>query len=178
MDSKVLLAKVNSDTDMMEASDMIGGKNTNKKLREIIAAWQEGKLAEHVAPYMTETPPPQDAPPAPDISPNKGFDKEKAEKETDDFLNGPSKTPEPKQNKVSIVNKFGLEIPEVAEGSARDFSEVKKLYNMLLGITPKIDNPRYLELGAKMGFIAKYPDREAFLRNASVSEINLLLNNN
>ena len=180
MDTKLLLAKVNSDTDMMEASEMIGGKNTNKKLREIIFAWQNGNLAEHVAPYVDngQAPEPISVSEDPGIKPNKEFDKQKADREADEFLNGPSKKPEDKQSKVSIVNKYGLEIPEVVEGSSRDFSEVKKLYNLFLGITPKLDNPRYLEVAGQMGILTKYPDREIFLRNASISEINLLLNNN
>ena len=180
MDTKLLLAKVNSDTDMMEASEMIGGKNTNKKLREIIFAWQNGNLAEHVAPYVDngQAPEPISVSEDPGIKPNKEFDKQKADREADEFLNGPSKKPEEKQSNVSIVNKYGLDIPEVAEGSSRDFSEVKKLYNLFLGITPKLDNPRYLEVAGQMGILTKYPDREIFLRNASISEINLLLNNN
>jgi hypothetical protein len=177
MDSKVLLAKVNGDTDMIEASDTIGGKNTNLKLRKIIFAWQEGKLEEHVAPYMIEVPPVQDEPPA-DISPNKEFDKQKSEKEIDNFLNGPAKTPEPKASKVSIVNKYGLDIAEKPEGANRDFSIVKDLFNKFLGVNPKLDNPRYLVLAEKMGLLAQYPDREIFLKSASVSEVNLLLNNN
>lgn len=181
MDTKILLAKVNSDMDMMEASETIGGKNTNLKLRKIIDAWQNGKLAEYVAPYMTAEPPAQETPPAdPGTIPNKNFDKEKADREADDFLNGPAKPTEqaPKQNKVSIVNKYGLDIPEKPEGANRDFSVVKDLFNKFLGITPKLDNPRYLVLAEQMGYLKLYPDREVFLKSASSGEINLLLNNN
>ncbi len=179
MDTKMLLARVNSDMDMMEGSETIGGKNTNKKLREIIFAWQEGKLAEHVAPYLVEEPPASGtAPEDPGTTPNKNFDQQKADKEADEFLNGPSKPSEQKQNKVSIVNKYGLDIVEKPEGANRDFSVVKNLFNQFLGITPKLDNPRYLILAEQMGYLKLYPDREIFLKSASVSEINVLLNNN
>jgi hypothetical protein len=178
MDSKLLLAKVNSDMDMMDASETIGGKNTNLKLRKIIDAWQNGKLAEYVAPYMVAEPPAQEPTTGdPGMKPNKNFDKEKADREADEFLNGPAKTPE-KPSKVSIVNKYGLEIVEKPEGANREFSVTKDLFNKFLGVNPKIDNPRYLVLAEQMGILKEYPDREIFLKSASVSEINLLLNNN
>lgn len=180
MDTKILLAKVNSDMDMMEACEMIPGKNTNKKLREIIDAWQRNDLTAYVAPYLKDTPP-ADAPPESNnetqqgaIPPNKDFDKEKSDKATDDFLNAPMKPKEP----VSIVNKYGIDVSEVELGKARDFSEVKKLFNALLKISPTLDNPKYQELATRMGYIQSYPDRETFLRNAPSGEINKLLNEN
>jgi hypothetical protein len=171
MDTKILMAKVNSDTDMMEACDMIGSKNTNKKLREIIFAWQEGTLAEHVAPFMAQTNTPPDDTPAPEDPgrmPNMDFENQK-----------PDDVPlKPRQNKVGAVNKYGMEIPDVEVGVLRDFSDVKRLFNQFVSITPKIDNNRYIELSTKLGFIQKYPDREIFIKSASREEINLLLNNN
>lgn len=177
MDTKILLAKVNSDMDMMEGSETIGGKNTNKKLREIIFAWQEGKLAEHVAPYLVEEPP-ASGKPDPEIKPNKDFDQQRADQEADEFLGITPKPQEQKPSKVSVVNKYGLDIPEKPEGANRDFSVVKNLFNQFLGITPKLDNPRYLVLAEQMGILKQYPDREVFLKSASTSEVNLLLNNN
>lgn len=171
MDTKILMAKVNSDTDMMEACDMIGSKNTNKKLREIIFAWQEGTLAEHVAPFMAQADTPPDDTPAPEDPgrmPNMDFENQK-----------PDDVPlKPRQNKVGAVNKYGMEIPDVEVGVLRDFSDVKRLFNQFVSITPKIDNNRYIELSTKLGFIQKYPDREIFIKSASREEINLLLNNN
>ena len=73
---------------------------------------------------------------------------------------------------------YGIDIPEKPEGTSRDFSVVKGLYNAFLNINPKLDNPRYLVLAEKMGYLQMYPDRETFLRNATISEVNLLLNNN
>ena len=186
MDTKILLAKVNSDMDMMEAAEMIPGKNTNKKLREIIDAWQRNDLTAYVAPYMKEgaqgpgddqgSADDEQAKLAGEIPTNKSFDKtpEQKEKEIDNFLN-----PAPKQNGgVSIVNKYGIEIPEVELGKAREFSSVKALFNQLLKVSPVLDNAKYTELATKMGYIQLYPDRETFLRNAPAKEINLLLNQN
>ena len=186
MDTKILLAKVNSDMDMMEACEMIPGKNTNKKLREIIDAWQRNDLTAYVAPYMKEGAQGPDeaenttdadaeqAKSAGEIPVNKGFDQAKAEKEADDFLNAPAK----QNGGVSIVNKYGIEIVDIELGKAREFSSVKGLFNALLKISPALDNAKYTELATKMGYIQLYPDRETFLRNAPSKEINLLLNEN
>ena len=52
MDTPILLKVVMEDMDMMEAAEMIGGKNTNKKLREIIFSHQNNGLTEYVAPFL------------------------------------------------------------------------------------------------------------------------------
>lgn len=182
MDTKILLAKVNSDMDMMEACEMIPGKNTNKKLREIIDAWQRGKLAEYVAPYLKEGVPPAENTPTEGekgasegaIPPNKEFDKQASDKAIDGFLDKPFKA----NSDVSIVNKYGIDIPEIEEGKTRDFSDVKKLFNALLKISPVLDNSKYAEMAGKMGYAQKYPDRETFLKCAPTADINKMLNEN
>ncbi len=182
MDSKELLAIINDDMDMMEASKLIPGKNTAKKLREIIVAFREGKLAEHVAPFLAQETgqnegvsqePGEDK--NPDIKPNKEFDKQKSDKENDDFLNKPIKTPEKKE---SAGNKYNLKVPEYDKGSQRDFATTKSLYNLMMGVMPQITSPRYLVLGEKLGFLTAYKDKETFCRDATVEEINQLLNEN
>jgi hypothetical protein len=60
-----LLAIVNKDSDMIEAMEIIPGKNTNKKLREIIFAHQEGKLAEYIVPYLNDERKPEGSVPPP-----------------------------------------------------------------------------------------------------------------
>ncbi len=180
MDTKVLQEMVNTDTDMIEASEMIGGKNTNKKLREIIFAHQEGKLAQYVAPFLK--PGIQDEQKTDEnisasainqgIQPNKDFDKQKSDKEIDDFLHAPSKTT------ATGGNKYNIQLPDFDKGQEREFSTLKKLYNQLASLTPPLNNPRYLEIGAKMGILEKFADREAFCRYATISEINALLNEN
>lgn len=177
-DTKILLQMVNDDTDMIEACEMIGGKNTNRKLREIVFAHQEGKLAEHVAPFMDKN---EQAPPTGgEMQPNKDFDKQGAktledkEKEIDDFLDTKPKIKEP----VKTGNKYDLEIPEFDKGNSREFSVAKNLFNKFMGIEPQITTPRYLTLAEKLNFLTKYPDKERFVKEATTKEINDLLNAN
>ena len=189
MDTAILLKTVMEDMDMMEGCETIGGKNTNKKLREIIFAHQEGKLDLHVAPYLkaNEEREKQEAastvskePPVNtqtgEITINKAFDKVTEDKKIDDFL---SKTPVTKKE-VSTVpqeagNKYGIPVSETVP---RDFSEVKAIFNKMMGVTPQITTPRYMELSAKLGLDKLYADKETFIKQASVNEINKLLNAN
>ena len=191
MDTEILKKMVMDDMDMMEASEMIGSKNTNKKLREIIFAHQEGRLAEHVAPYLkdneekqksfeasqallhaTRPEPPADTTKG-EIPVNKLFDKQKEDAKIDAFLDkAPLKKEEPK---VEAGNKYGIII---SEATPRDFSDVKQIFNKMMGVTPQITTPRYMELAQKLGYLPLYADKETFIKNASVAEIDLLLNSN
>lgn len=183
MEAKDLLKIVNEDMDMMEASEIIGGKNTGKKLRELIFAHQQGRLAEHVAPYLKEKEHGEDdglVHPivSGEIAPNKDFEKkpEEKQKEIDDFL---SKEPLKKQEaNTASGNKYSIEVPAYDKGDSREFSTVKTLFNKLMGIEPQITTPRYMNLATKLGLFEKYPDKENFLKFASVAEINTLLNAN
>lgn len=189
MDTAILLKMVMEDMDMMEGCETIGGKNTNKKLREIIFAHQEGKLDLHVAPYLkaNEEREKQEAasavskePPvntqAGEIPLNKEFDKAKEDKKVDDFLN---KAPLQKKETPTVPqeagNKYGMIISETVP---RDFSEVKVIFNKMMGVTPQITTPKYMELIVKIGLQAKYADKETFLKQATKEEIDLLLNAN
>jgi hypothetical protein len=176
MPTEKLLAMVSVSTDMMEACEIIGGKNTNKKLRTILDAHQRGKLTELVAPYMgkedggQETSNPEEIK-AGEIAPNKSFDKAKEDAKIDAFL---SREPVKPKDELS-GNKYHIVIePE----TPRDFSVQKTLYNKMIGIEPQITSPRYLVLGEKLGLLASYPDKEIFCKMASVSQINDLLNSN
>ena len=162
MDMKVeeLLKIVNEDTDMREAMELIPGKNTNKKLRGIILAHQGGTLAEDTAPFLKQDNEEIQGERAGEISPNLNFDNEK-----------------PAQEKKT-GNKFGLVVPPFDKGLSREFSVAKDLFNKLMGIEPQITTPRYMTLAEKLGLLTKYPDKERFVREASVDEINLLLDSN
>ena len=185
MDTPILLKLVMEDMDMMESCEIIGGKNTNKKLREIVFAHQNENLAEYVAPYLkaNEEREKQEAASAVGKEPavntqageipvNKDFDKGKEEAKIDAFLNTTKKA-EPE--KIEAGNKYDIEIP--AE-TPRDFSLVKGLFNKLMGVTPQITTPRFMELHDKLKLPSSYCDKETFLKIASVDEINLLLNAN
>lgn len=178
-ETKDLLKIVMDDMDMMEAAEEIPGKNTKKKLVEIITAHQNNKLAELVAPYMKAKKEAEkqgagevtEKNAGAGIRPNKEFDKERADREADEFINGPSK-------KVEAGNKYSIEVPEFDKGSQREFSTTKTLFNKMMGVTPQITTPRYMELAQKLGLLVKYADKEAFVKFASVAEINTLLNTN
>lgn len=170
MEASVLLKIVNDDMDMMEGAELIGGKNTNKKLRGIIFAQQNGTLAEYVA---KELPKPENQPKEllqGEIPPNKLFSEQGAQPSVDNFLDN---TP-----KKEAGNKYNLEVPAYDKGDSRDFASQKLLYNKMVGLEPQITSPRYLVLGEKLGFLARYPDKEIFVKLASISEINDLLNSN
>lgn len=168
MKTEALLEIINTDMDMMEAMQMIPGKNTNKKLREIIYAYQRGILVEHVAPYLSEET--EEIQDNVEVQPSTESDKKKADPPVDNFLDAPVK----KKEDVG-TNKYSLDVPAFDKGQGRDFSTMKQLFNALVSITPRIDNPRFLELGAKLGLLEKYPDREIFTKFATISEINALL---
>ena len=171
MDTADLLKIINEDMDMMEAMEMIEGKNTNKKLRCIIFAHQNDNLTQYVADNM-----PKEEPKAGEIPPNKEFDQQKAQDGTDTFLsNEPLKKGE---SDVKPGNKYGITIEGIGPNGNRDFASTKTLFNQLAGVTPSINAPRFLELATKLGWGEKYVDKEVFCRAATISEINLLLNSN
>ncbi len=185
-DTEDLKKIVMEDMDMMEACALIGGKNTNKKLREIIFAHQNGILSEHVAAFLPkpdiagdDSPhfiPPAEDPTKGGIPVNRDFDKQSSEKEIDDFLSKePLKKTEPK---VEAGNKYGIEVPVYDKGQSRDFGTAKTLFNKMTGVTPQITTPRYMDLATKLGMIEKYADKEVFVKLATVEEINNLLNAN
>jgi len=176
MDTKVLLDMVNADMDMMEAMALMPGKNTNKKLREIIFAHQGGRLDNLTAPYKANA---TEENAGADIQPNKDFDNQKADtsKEIDDFLD--KETIKKAEPVIKPGNKYNIEVLPFDKGNEREFGTYKDLNNKFLSITPQITTPRFLELSEKLGMDAKkYFNKEVFLKFASVEEINLLLNSN
>ena len=186
METPKLLEIINADMDMMEAMQVLPGKNTNKKLREIIFANQNGKLKEYVEALVPKaeintaiqaTPnafEPQLSNPAiqaGEIPINRDFDKQGVQSK--ELFPGELEKP-----KGTGDNKYGLAIPEFDKGDQREFSTMKALFNLMVSIHPPINNPRYLELAGPMGILAAFPDREQFAKFGSVKVINDLLNKN
>jgi hypothetical protein len=177
MDTELLVERINTKSEMIEAMVAIPGKNTNKKLREIIDAWQRGKLDMLTAPFqgkkieeidavtgqIREEPVQTNA----DIQPNRNFDKMPEEREL-----------ELEKALTTELNKYGLPIPEWDKGNEREFSTTKKLYNDLLTVNPKIDNERWLALRPALPSLLNYKNKEEFLKFATVKEICELLNAN
>lgn len=178
MDTEVLKKMVMDDMDMMESAEIIGGKNTNKKLREIYFAWQSGTLAEYMAPRMpkeeTSNKTTQFEQRDSEIPVNKSFDKATKEKKIDDFLNATTKI----IKKNDTDNKYGIVIEDIGPNGNRDFASTKTLFNQLAGVDPSINAQKYLELATKLGFADKFKDKEVFCRVATITEIDLLLNAN
>jgi len=185
MDTELLVEKINTKSEMIEAMVAIPGKNTNKKLREIIDAWQRGKLDMLTAPFQGKKIEEIDAVTGQireeqvqtnaDIQPNKGFDQQGPE-----IGFAAKQDPEPKliMPETNELNKYGLPIPEWDKGNEREFSTTKKLYNDLLTVNPKIDNERWLALRPTLPSLLNYKNKEEFLKFATVKEICELLNAN
>ena len=177
MDTADLLKIINEDMDMMEGMEMIGGKNTNKKLRLIIFAHQNDTLAEYVAENMPVNTDDAEGDGSEtkqgDIAINKDFDNQGSQPAGKPTGNADILQPDKKPG-----NKYELEVPEMGENGNRDFSSTKTLFNALAGVSPSITASRYLELAAKLGIAEKYLDKEVFCRGASVELINQLLNAN
>jgi hypothetical protein len=179
-ETEVLKEIVMADMDMMEASELLGGKNTNKKLRLIIFANQEGKLKQYVADELSkikkEEPPAE--PPVDtargEIPLNKDFDNQGPAQGTP-TRNADILQPDPPKEKVVSGNKYGLEIPEAIP---RDFSVMKSLHNKLLMLSPTINNSRYEDLSDKLNIRVAFPDKETFLKNATTAMVNQLLDTN
>ncbi|MGD0340327.1 MAG: hypothetical protein ABSA76_01280 [Bacteroidales bacterium] len=167
METSDLLKIINTDMDMMEALQILPGKNTNKKCREIILAHQEGRLGE-LLPKGEEAKASDILTRGSEIPVNKEFDK--APKE---LFPGEADVKE----KIS-TNKYELTIPPFDKGDQRDFATTKQLFNLFLSISPKIDATHYLELAGKKGILAAFPDKETFCKNATIAMINELLDSN
>ncbi len=181
MPTEKLLAKVNDDMDMMEASQIIPGKNTNKKLREIIWAHQKGELSKLVAPHIQAVERAQNNADASEggvdpseITVNKDFDNQ-GEKGTAiqrniDLLEPPAKK-EPE-------NEHGIIIPPFDKSDQeREFSSVKKLFNELASVG--IDNVRWLALNTRLhGAVSKWRSKEEFCKYATGEEIIQFLDSN
>jgi len=164
METEDLMKLIQNDSEMAEALMLIPGKNTNKKLREIIFAYQEGTLAEHVKPFLSEG---EQTPPA-----------EGNSFEGRDPAQDPAPEPDLEQPATSDLNKYNLEIPPWNKGNERDFATTRLLYQRMLDLNPRLDNERFLELQQKLPQFSNHVSKEAFCKYASVEDVCLLLNNN
>jgi hypothetical protein len=153
-----LMKIIYENQDMIEAVQVIPGKNTNRKLREIIFAYQKGNLSDLTTPFITESNAGEG------ISPNKDF-----ENQGQDLI--PPSSGE--------QNKYGIEIPPFDKGNEREFHTYKSLYNTMLNLTPGIDNDKWKEVAADLEmFPDKFKSKEDFCKYATVDEICTLLNKN
>lgn len=175
-ETKELLEIINTDTDMIEAMELIPGKNTNKKLRGIIEAHQSNKLTEYVASILPPAEKTEEQPIHTESIPvNKSFDQQKGIviEKTMDLLDT-NKMPD-----ESFFNeKYQITIPGFDKDNVRDFAVTKNLFNLLASLTPAITGQRYSELAIKKGILSAFPDKEIFLKKATAKFISELLDIN
>jgi len=161
METEDLLKIIKEDSELSEALMLIPGKNTNKKLREIIFAHQEGTLREYLKPFEEAALTPEEKMyinPTPEADTN-----------VKDELIQPSSTE---------LNKYKLFVPAFNKGNERDFATKKELYHVLSGLTPSLNNERFIELQRDLPQFAHYANKEAFCQFATIAEVCELLNRN
>jgi len=160
METEELLKIIQSDTELTEALLVIPGKNTNKKLREIIFAHQEGKLEEYISPFLN-----------------------KEEKGHDDGDRGhefgvTDIEPILEKPKSTDLNKYNMDIPPFNKGNERDFASKRVLYQGMNGLNPPLSTERFLALREEMPKFAHYANKEDFCQYATIEEVCELLNRN
>ena len=175
-----LLKIVNADQDMIEALTIIPGKNTNKKLREIIDAHQRGKLADHVAKNMPkeETRQTDQAGQQQEESYVDPLSGEVISKEEAMRNLGKGQPAELIQPESKEINKYSINIPAFNKGNERDFPATKELYNALSKVSPAINNERFLALQAQIPEFGSLKNKEDFAKYATIEQVNHLLNAN
>lgn len=176
METEDLLKIIHGNNEMVEAMMLIPGKNTNKKLREIIFAYNEGTLDAHVGDNIPDKSEavingrpdvsPGESPDNSEIQPNNNF--ESAEGNKEELI----------QPDVTELNKYQMDIPAFNKGNERDFVAVKELYQNLLSIKPRIDNERFIELQKGVPDFANFKNKEDFCKFATIEEVCKLLNKN
>ena len=164
------------------AMNLFSGKNTNKKLREIILAYQDGTLGEMVAKYeasmgpvtqQQEAPPqePEENPGEQGLPPMEPIETGEPEEEPQQEM-GAGGMP----INTDFYNQVEIKIPDLPEEGQREFSEAAKLYGALNTLKPPITDKRYLEIAGNIpGALTRFGDKEAFCKKAHPSIIKELL---
>lgn len=167
MDTEDLLRIVREDSELSEAMMLVPGKNTNKKLREIIFAHQEGKLEEYLQPYV-------------DHSADRSDFGEPMPTDDKQGQAPPPMTPSEEliQPTGKDLNKYNLEVPGFDKGNERAFETKRELYHLLNSVNPQINNERYLELAQGVPEWSSYTNKEAFCQYATIQQVCMLLNKN
>lgn len=162
-----------------KAMDLFSGKNTNKKLREIILAYQDGSLAAMVAKYEASMAPITQQQEAPLQQESLGEQEEFPPME-------PIDTGEPdeefQQNATEMppntdfYAQVDINIPELPAEGSREFSIAAKLYGALNTLKPPITDKHYLEIAGNIpGVLIRFGDKEAFCKKAPSDIIRELL---
>jgi hypothetical protein len=166
-----------------KAMNLFSGKNTNKKLREIILSYQNGTLADVVSKYeasmgpVTQQQQQHEAPPEQEPQDDQGLPPmepiETGEQDED-----------PQQDmgaggmsvNTGFYDQIEIRIPDLPEEGQREFSEAAKLYGALNTLKPPITDKRYLEIAGNIpGALTRFGDKEALCKKAHPSIIQELL---
>lgn len=176
METASLLKIVEDKTEMVEAMTALPGKNTSKKLREIINAFQNGHLESFVNEILSSysnggqtAAPTQRADGMGGIEPNTSFDSSGMTNNASQNLDKPT---------VAELTGIEIEIPPFNKGQERDFMALKKLFDNLNHINPVIGNERFMELRGMIPEFSKFPNKENFCKFATIEEVCLLLTKN
>jgi len=199
----MLMDIVKTDEGMKRAIELIPGRNTNKKLRGIILAWQDNVLEDYVSAKagrdfsMNPEPEPEsevvvtnDAGEAfgmPNLSEKKveeAFEEERLEVKEDTVKEKVASTPIDEVTKEEAAqanipnneNKFGITVTPLQDES-RPFEEAKELYEDMANVAG-IDNNVFQSLSEKesLSFLKKYKGRDDFCFHASADEVLALFN--
>lgn len=166
-----------------KAMNLFSGKNTNKKLREIILSYQDGTLADMVAKYeasmgpVTQQQQQQEAPPEQEPQDDQGLPPmepiETGEQDEDPQQDmGAGGMPV----NTGFYDQAEIKIPDLPEEGQREFSEAAKLYGALNTLKPPITDKRYLEIAGNIpGALTRFGDKEALCKKAHPSIIQELL---
>lgn len=165
--------------------ESIPKQKTNKKYRDCILAWQDGKLKEHIKSLkgnarikFLSPPPPLEPLPAEKDSSSKGgmTDADTESKDQSGSVNE-------EFERAATSNFYDIYIPEIPEGAVvREFSVAKDIHSKFRskGITSDI----YMEVASRVyyvqnkqiSYLDKFTSLEILLTRASTVHINYLLN--
>lgn len=164
------LREIIHSNDLEKHLETIPGKNTNKKLRNLILAAQEnpGELANYLVQFDSN------------YSSEALIDNAVQENEQEDEpgYDGPEPDPEEPSDtepEEELTNKFHIDVPDLVDGK-RSFDQVKSLFEELTNVAG-IDNKAFESLiNTKFPQFQHYRIKEDFCYKGEKSEINTLLN--
>lgn len=165
--------------DLQFAMSVIEGKNTNKKLREIILAYQKNVLADMVHPHIL---PSQQEPEAVDalVEEDNVSDMPPMEEITGASDEQQSEVPPGDKARTHDDPIFPSTVIDLPEGGQREFSNAAKLYGALnTMVSPQITDKRFLDIVGKISdFALRFKDKESFCKAATWEEIKELIKQN
>lgn len=173
MTSEKLLEICEAVPEMQDAVEAIPGKNTNKKLRDIILTYQEGGLDALIEAYpeflgkIHSGDENEEAEPEPEMKEEEQMEPMPPIEPSEEFPVKEDSEEEP---------KLHFEIPELdAEKGARDFADAAKLYGALNTILKPITDNRFIAIANYHPELKVYADKETLCKKAPKEHILLAL---